>query len=81
MTPKKKYQLRVFGLSILMGLSIASFAYLSSLEDIYPAQEKTIYVEDIEEESKELLPDVQLIKMLMNKTLEFVTRVQPPTLR
>ncbi len=64
-----------------MGLSIASFAYLSSLEDIYPTQEKTIYVEDIEEESKELLPDVQLIKMLMNKTLEFVTRVQPPTLR
>jgi hypothetical protein len=81
LTPKKKYQLRVFGLSILLGLSIASFAYLSSLGDIYPVTEKTIYVEDIEEDSKELLPDVQLIKMLMDKTLEFVTRVQSPSLR
>ena len=81
MTPKRKYQFRVFGLSILLGVSIASFAYLNTIGDMYPAQEKTIYVEDIDEDSRELLPDVQLIKMLMNKTLEFVTKVQPPSLR
>ena len=81
MTPKKKYQLRVFGLSLLLGLSIASFAYLNSVGDMYPAQEKSILVEEIEEESKELLPDVQLIKMLMNKTLEFVTQIQPPSIQ
>lgn len=66
--------MRVFGMSILLALSIASFAYLKSLDA--PTQEPTIFVEEIEE-NDELLPDVQIIKMLMNKTLEFVTTAAP----
>ena len=62
-------------MSILLGLSIASFAYLNTLEGTVPTQD--ILVEEYEEEKSELLPDVQLIKMLMNKTLEFVTKSSP----
>lgn len=40
-------------------------------------EQPTIYVEDVEEEPGELLPDMQIIKMLMNKTLDFVIRTQP----
>ncbi len=77
MTSKSKYQLKVFGISILLGLSIASFAYLNTLEDTLPADAQDILVEELEGEKDELLPDVQLIKMLMNKTLEFVTKTSP----
>ena len=64
-------------MSILLGLSIASFAYLNTLDGKFPASSQEIMVEEIDEEKSELLPDVQLIKMLMNKTLEFVTKTSP----
>jgi len=41
------------------------------------AEQPIIFVEDIDEEPGELLPDMQIIKMLMNKTLEFVIQSQP----
>jgi hypothetical protein len=76
-TPKRKYQFRAFGLAILFGLSVASFAYLNNVGDQMRIDEPMIYVEEIEEEPSELLPDMQIIKMLMNKTLDFVIRTQP----
>ena len=37
-----------------------------------------VFVEEIEEEQdKEILPDMRLIKLLMNKTLDFVTSSGP----
>ncbi len=36
-----------------------------------------IYVEEVEEQPGELLPDMRIIKMLMNKTLEFVIQSKP----
>ena len=76
-TPKRKYQIRAFGLAILFGLSVASFAYLNNVSDQMRIDEPNIYVEEIEEEPSELLPDMQIIKMLMNKTIDFVIRTQP----
>ncbi len=77
LTPKKKYQIRAFGLAILFGLSIASFAYLNNVGDQMRVDQPNIYVEEIEEEPGELLPDMKIIKTLMNKTLEFVIQSQP----
>ena len=71
-THKRKYQIKAFGLAILIGLSIASFAYLNSVGDAMQMDQPNIYVEEIDEEPSELLPDMQIIKMLMDKTLEFV---------
>jgi len=77
LTLKRKYQIKSFGLAILFGLSIASFAYLNNVGDTMRAEQPIIFVEDIDEEPGELLPDMQIIKMLMNKTLEFVIQSQP----
>jgi len=77
LTPKRKYQIKAFGLAILFGLSIASFAYLNSVSNSMRVDKPNIFVEDIEEEPGELLPDMKIIKMLMNKTLDFVIRTRP----
>ena len=58
----------------MLGLSIASFTYLTSINHSVNTAPEDIYVEEIDEERGELLPDVQLIKMLMNKTIDFVTQ-------
>ena len=77
-TQKKKYQLRVFGISLLLGLSIASFSYLNTLNSQMRMSNPDVFVEEIEEEQdKEILPDMRLIKLLMNKTLDFVTSSGP----
>ena len=77
LTSKRKYQIKAFGLAILFGLSIASFAYLNNVSDTMRVEQPSVYVEDVEESPDELLPDMQIIKMLMNKTLDFVIRTQP----
>ena len=77
MTPKRKYQLRIIGLSLVVALSFASFAYLNSIEDTRLIQSQEVLSEELEEQRDDLLPDVHLIKMLMQKTLEFVTYVRP----
>ena len=58
----------------MLGLSIASFTYLNSVNKEMRTNPHDIYVEDMENESSELMPDMRLIKMLMNKTIDFVTR-------
>ncbi len=77
MTLKRKYQIKAFGLAILFGLSIASFAYLNSVSNAMRMNKPDIYVEEVEEQPGELLPDMRIIKMLMNKTLEFVIHSKP----
>ena len=59
---------------MLLGLSIASFTYLNTVNNDARENPHDIYVEDIEDQEKELLPDVRIIKMLMNKTIDFVTQ-------
>ncbi len=59
---------------MLLGLSIASFTYLNTVNSDARENPHDIYVEDIEDQEKELLPDVRIIKMLMNKTIDFVTQ-------
>ena len=58
----------------MLGLSIASFTYLNSVNKEMRTNSHDIYVEDMENENSELMPDMRLIKMLMNKTIDFVTR-------
>lgn len=77
MTPKNKYKLRVLGLSLVVALSFASFAYLNSIDSSNLIEHREMFSEDVEEPKDDLLPDVHLLKMLMEKTLEFVTYVQP----
>ena len=73
MTAAKKYRLKVLGLSLMLCLSIASFAYINSVDDPLQLGEDSIFVEELEEKKGEILPDVQLIKLLMHRTLEFMT--------
>ena len=77
LSPKKKYQLRIIILSLVVALSFASFAYLNSLDSNATTDNAEMLSEELDEKKNELLPDVHLMKMLMQKTLEFVTKVQP----
>jgi hypothetical protein len=66
-------RLKIAGLSLLLCLSVASFVYLNSVNATVSVDVENIYVEEVEQERKDILPDVQLLKMLMHKTLEFMT--------
>lgn len=73
-TPKLKHQIKLLGVALLLGLSIASFTYLTTVNNGAQQNPHDIYVEDIDDQEQELLPDVRIIKMLMNKTIDFVTQ-------
>lgn len=74
MTRKQRHQYKVLGLSLLLGLSIFSFIYINNVElGMDQHVPENIFVEELEPNEEEILPDVELIKLLMHKAIEFVT--------
>jgi hypothetical protein len=59
-------------------MSIGSYIYVNSVDIKFDPESKvnTIYAEDMEE-ADEIMPDLQLIKRVMNKAMEFVTSSAP----
>ena len=59
----------------LFCLSLACFTYINSIEfpgsDIVPP---TSYVEEIEPQDTDIMPDVELVKRLVRKAFEFMTK-------
>jgi hypothetical protein len=78
MNTKPRLNIRLIALCSILCLSIASYLTLHVMETHSRSNaEYEIMAEDME--SNEALPDVQLIKRLMHKTLEFmlvVPRIQ-----
>lgn len=68
----KKNRFKVAALALLLCLSISSFVYLNAVTTAGASGEQDIFVEEYEER-RDILPDVQLLKTLMHKTLEFMT--------
>ncbi len=59
----------------LFCLSLACFTYINSIE--FPGNgivPPSSYVEEIEPENPEILPDVELVKRLVRKAFEFMTK-------
>ena len=74
MTSKSRRNIRLIGICVALCLSLASYVTLHVLEQrpIQPGNQE-ILAEELE--SGEALPDVQLLKKLMHKTLEFMLSV------
>jgi hypothetical protein len=70
MKTKQRQKIRLIGVCLALSLSMASYVTLRVLEA--PAAEPVpdMMVEELE--SGDALPDVQLLKKLMSKTLEFM---------
>jgi hypothetical protein len=74
MTKKQSYRIKLAVISTVLLISISSFVYMNIVEfSFVPNTAESIYVEEIDQENEDILPDVQLIKLLMNKAIEFVT--------
>lgn len=59
----------------LFCLSVACFTYINSVE--FPGSEivpPSSYVEEIEPQDPDILPDVELVKRLVRKAFEFMTK-------
>ena len=74
MKTKTRQKIRLFGVCLALTLSFGSYITLRVLESptAIPVQQE-ILAEEME--SGEALPDVQLLKKLMSKTLEFMLKV------
>ncbi|MDZ4749566.1 MAG: hypothetical protein SH808_13845 [Saprospiraceae bacterium] len=71
----KKNTVKISGIIALFCLSLACFTYINSLQ--FPGNNKipeNTYVEEITPESPEVLPDVELIKRLVRKAFEFMSK-------
>lgn len=69
----QKNTLRLAGITALLCLSLACFAYINSIAIEKPAIPETIYVEELDAEDTEVLPDVELIKRIVKKAFEFMS--------
>lgn len=71
MSPKKRPNFKFIGMCAVLCLSLASYLTLQILEsDTRHQIKQEIMAEELG--SGEALPDVQLLKKLMTKTLEFM---------
>jgi hypothetical protein len=74
MTSKKRPNLKIIGMCAVLCLSLASYLTLHILESRSTERfNQEIMAEELE--SGEALPDVQLLKKIMHKTLEFMLTV------
>ncbi len=71
----KESKVKISAFIALFCLSLACFTYINSIEfpgdNIVPP---TSYVEEIQPENPEILPDVELVKRLVRKAFEFMTK-------
>jgi hypothetical protein len=71
----RKNTVKVAGMVALLCLSLACFTYINSIQfPANPAVPEDTYVEEITPESPEVLPDVELIKRLVRKAFEFMSK-------
>jgi len=71
----QKSTVKLAGLVALLCLSLACFTYINSIQ--FPTSsnvDPNTYVEEIAPESPEVLPDVELIKRLVRKAFEFMSK-------
>ena len=71
----KKNTVKMSGIIALFCLSLACFTYINSLQ--FPGNNslpENTYVEELEPESPEVLPDVELIKRIVRKAFEFMSK-------
>ena len=71
----KKNTVKIAGMVALLCLSLACFTYINSIQfPADPTLEPNTYVEEMAPENPEVLPDVELIKRLVRKAFEFMSR-------
>lgn len=71
----KKNTVKISGIIALFCLSLACFTYINSLQ--FPGNNtppENTYVEELAPESPEVLPDVELIKRIVRKAFEFMSK-------
>ncbi|HSF88201.1 MAG TPA: hypothetical protein VLA46_02225 [Saprospiraceae bacterium] len=71
----KKNTVKISGIIALFCLSLACFTYINSLQ--FPGHHslpENTYVEELAPESPEVLPDVELIKRIVRKAFEFMSK-------
>lgn len=73
MASKRKNRFRLIGLALLLAVSLASYTYMHCVDKAMKAQQDPVLVEELEEKKSEILPDVQLIKALMQRTMDFMS--------
>ena len=78
MKRKQSYLLQNLLIAFVLCMSIGSYIYVNSVDITFDPESKvnTIYAEDMEE-ADEIMPDLQLIKRVMHKAMEFVTISTP----
>ncbi|HUR30046.1 MAG TPA: hypothetical protein VMZ69_01370 [Saprospiraceae bacterium] len=69
----RKNTVKLSGIIALFCLSLACFTYINSIEFQSKKVPDNIYVEDLETQNPEVLPDVELIKRLVRKAFEFMS--------
>lgn len=71
----KTHTVKIAGIIALFCVSLACFTYINSID--FPGSNKApenTYVEDIGTENPEVLPDVELIKRIVRKAFEFMSK-------
>ncbi len=71
----KKNTVKISGIIALFCLSLACFTYINSLQ--FPGGNnlpENTYVEELAPDSPEVLPDVELIKRIVRKAFEFISK-------
>jgi hypothetical protein len=71
----RKNTVKISGIIALFCLSLACFTYINSLQ--FPGSNnlpENTYVEELAPESPEVLPDVELIKRIVRKAFEFMSK-------
>jgi|GEM_PF-1127441 hypothetical protein len=69
----KKNKVRIAGFMVLIAVSLACFTYINSIPRVTPQASNEVFVEEMLPSSPEVLPDVELIKLLVKKAFEFMS--------
>ncbi len=70
----KNNTVKLAGLITLFCLSLACFTYINSITFSNTSVPENIYVEEMIPENPEVLPDVELIKRIVRKAFEFMSK-------
>ena len=75
MEQRSRNKLKISAFIALFCLSLACFAYVNSIDiSVDQAVTPTSYVEEMEPQTPETLPDVEFVKRLVRKAFEFMTK-------
>lgn len=75
MAKRNGNKLKMSAFIALFCLSLACFAYVNSIDiSVDQSVPPSSYVEEIEPQTPETLPDVEFVKRLVRKAFEFMTK-------